>query len=406
VTPYRRRLTALAAGCGLAAVLAVVLFVGVGTGGSGNPGAVDANGAAAGSQTLTDRAAGIDPAAADLMQLNVVPPEAALPAPAMALVDQHGAPTTLAQFRGKVVIWSLNDDRCTDLCTLFAQTVVAAEKDLGPAARDVVFLSVNANPYYPGPSDVLDWSQKNDVEALPNWVYVTGSPARLQQTWNDYKVTVIPDAKSRTVTHDAMVQFIDPAGKIRSYGYFGEGAISTAFYAHTMAQMADDLLPAAEQVKVGGPAVDSTVTRGATIGNRAPAFDLPPLGGSPTGRLSDLDRKPLVLNFWSSTCSVCTSEMPALEQVQKDFGGQVTVAGVDVADPRAAAASFARRLGATYPLLADPDGTTAASYRVTSLPVTFIVAPGGAILARHEGDLSAPQLEAVLQMDFQQLEPA
>ena len=394
MSPDRRRLVALGAGCVLAAVLAVVLFAGVGTG-SGR--------SAAG--TVTNTAPGIGPAASGLMQLTVVPPASARPAPGLDLVDQHGRRTTLDQFRGKVVIWTLDDDRCTDLCPLFAQTVVAAERDLGAAAKDVVFLAVNANPFYTDPSYVLDWSQRNDLESLPNWFYVTGAPDQLQRTWAAYKVSVVPDTRTRSVTHDAVVQFIDPSGRSRAYGYFGEGAVSTAYYAHTMAQMAVDLLPKQEQEKVGGPDVGSPSTRGATIGSRAPAFELRPLSGTSAGRPGARDSKPLVLNFWSSTCAACTEEMPALEQVEKDYGSQVDIVGVDVADPRSAAAGFARRLGVTYPLLADPEGATAAGYRVTALPVTFVIEPGGTILARHDGALTTSELEAVLQMDFQQLGP-
>lgn len=388
----RRKLTALVVGCALAGVLATVLFAGFGSGSSPPAAAV-----------LTDQAPGIGPAAADLLQLNVIPAKDARPAPAINLVDQHGRPTTLAQFRGKVVIWSLNDDQCTDLCPLYAQTVLQAERDLGAAARDVVFLPVNSNPFYPDPSSTLSWSERNDVESLPNWVYLTGTPSQLQKTWSDYKVTVLPDAKTKTVTHDAILQFIDPSGRARAYGYFGEGAISTAYYAHAMAQMAVDLLPKQEQVKVGGPDVGAPSTRGASIGSRAPAFDLKPLSGTSVGRLGALDRKPLVLNFWSSTCSACTTEMPALEKVKKDFAGQLDVVGVDVADPRSAAAAFARRLGVTYPLLADPRGATAADYGVAALPVTFVIAPGGSIVARHDGSITTPELEGVLQMDFQRL---
>jgi len=392
LNPARRRLAALATGCVLAGVLAVILFAGVGTGAGRS-----------GTASVTDRAPGIDPAAADLMQLNVIPPARARPAPPLALVDQHGRPTTLDQFRGKVVVWSLNDDRCTDLCTLLAQAVVAADRDLGPAAKDVVFLSVNANPYYTAPAYPLSWSERNQVESLPNWVYVTGPPEQLRRTWDDYKVTVIPDAKTRTVVHDALLDFIDPSGSSRAYAYFGQGAISTAYYAHAMAQMADDLLPKAQQVKVAGPALNPARGGQAVVGGQAPPFELPALNGSAAGRLSDLDQGPLVLNFWSSTCQPCTSEMPALQQVQKDFGDQLDVVGVDVADPRSSAGAFAARLGVTYRLLADPDGAVAAQYKVTGLPATFIIGPGGAVLARHDGALTAPQLEAVLQEDFQQL---
>jgi cytochrome oxidase Cu insertion factor (SCO1/SenC/PrrC family) len=398
VNRSRRSFLFLGIGCALAVLLALVLFVGVGTGGN-STGAPSPSG----DTNLTDVAPGISRADANLLQLNVVPAAGAPGAPDFTLTDQHGQPVTLSRLRGKVVIWSINDDRCTDLCTLLAQSVIAADKDLGPAAADVVFLAVNANPYYPSPSDVLKWSQTNLVEELPNWVFVTGAPAQLQKTWSDYKVTVQENPATRTVAHDALVEFIDPAGRARAYGYFGEGAISTAYYAHALAQMADDLLPASEQVKVGGPAVDNPATAKATISSPAPAFTLPPLSSGAPSSLSSLDNKPLVLNFWSSTCAACTQEMPALEKVQREFGPQVNVVGVDVADPRANAAAFARRLGVTYPLLADPNGSTAADFQVPGLPVTFLIAPGGTIVARNDGSLTAPQLAAVLQMDFQQL---
>lgn len=377
----------MATGIVLAAVLAVVLF-GNGSGSSGGASA--------------EVAPGVDSASAKLLDLNVFPAHDSPVAANFDLVDQHGQPTSLAEFRGKVVVWSLNDDQCTDLCALFAQDVVEADKDLGASARDVVFLSVNANPYYPSPAAVRAWSVQHEVEHLRNWVYVTGTPSQLQHTWNAYHVTVQLDPTDRTVVHDATVYFIDPDGRMRGIADFTEGSISTAYYAHAMAQMADDLLPPHEQVQVGGTDVDAATTQGATVGDRAPGFTLPVLGAGTVAGLAHFEGKPLVVNFWASTCSICTEEMPALEQVDRDFSGKVNFVGVDVADPRHATA-FARKLGVRYPLLSDADGTAAAAYRVDALPVTFVISPGGTILARHEGALTHDELVAVLEMDFQNL---
>ena len=91
---------ALGAGIVVAAVLAVVLFAGRGGPGSGSGGSTVAP--------------GIDAASARLLSLNVFPAAGAPAAPPVNLVDQHGQPVSLARFRGKVVIWSLNDDRCVD----------------------------------------------------------------------------------------------------------------------------------------------------------------------------------------------------------------------------------------------------------------------------------------------------
>ncbi len=403
--PRRRRLIALGAGILLAAAVGLILI-------SGRHSSPSSSGAQV--------APGVDSASASLLDLDVISPNQAPLAPNFDLLDQQGSPTSLQQFRGKTVIWSLNDDQCTDLCALFAQDVVAADRDLGSAAKDVEFVSVNANPYYPSPAAVKAWSVQNDLESLPNWAYVTGTPAQLAQTWRDYHVTVQTDPKTRTVVHDALLEFIDPSGRSRAVGYFAQGSLSTSYFAHAMAQMANDLLPGSEQVQVGGTAINAASTHGATIGDGAPAFALNTLGGQSQGQgtgqgragaspaasaLTQLDHVPLVLNFWASTCAICVQEMPALQQVQSSYGTKINVVGVDVADPRSAAASFARKVGARYPLLADADGTVAARYRVDALPVTFVIAPGGTILARHDGALTTPELTAILNMDFQNLAP-
>ena len=386
-----RRLLALAAGVVVAGVLAAVLFGGTGTSGSGG----------------SHVAPGIDTAQARLLSLNMFPAAGATTAPPIHLVDQYGKPVSLSQFRGKVVVWSLNDDRCVDMCTLFAEDVRAADRDLGPLAKDVVFLSVNANPYYPSPASLLSWSTTNHLTSLPNWVYLTGTPAQLQQTWHAYHVAVLLDPTTRTVQHDFTDEFIDPQGKLRAVGQFGSGAVSVGYYGHALAQLADDLLPASERVPtVGGPVLPDASGTTATIGGKAPAFTLPRLGAPGDAGLSTFRGRPLVLNFWSSTCTACRQELPALEQVQAQFGSQVTVVGVDVADPsRQGAVAFAHARGVTYPLLADHSGAVAATYDVGSLPVTVVIGPHGTVEARHQGALTAPQLAAVLQLDFQNLAP-
>lgn len=96
-----------------------------------------------------------------------------------------------------------------------------------------------------------------------------------------------------------------------------------------------------------------------------------------------------------------------MEQVATQFGSQVTVVGVDVADVSSRAAqAFARSQGVTYPLLSDHNGSVAARYGVSSLPVTVVIGPGGTVVARHQGALTDPQLSAVLQLAFQNLVPS
>ena len=70
---------------------------------------------------------------------------------------------------------------------------------------------------------------------------------------------------------------------------------------------------------------------------------------------------PLVVNVWASWCPPCQQEMPAFQQVHEALGDRVRFVGLDRADSRSDAASFAQQRGITYDLLFDPDDTFAPS---------------------------------------------
>jgi cytochrome oxidase Cu insertion factor (SCO1/SenC/PrrC family) len=341
---------------------------------------------------------GINTASSLLLQL--VPQSAPLSvAPALSLTDQDGKHVTLSQFRGKTVVLSFNDDQCEDLCTLLAQDVVAANQDLGTAAKDVVFLSVNANPYYPSATSVKQWTDAHGLGSAPNWIFVTGSPTQLAKTAADYGEPIELDPKARTVVHGSDLFFIDPAGQIAALGQFGTESASTALFSHVMAQAAVNLLPNASSIHVSGPSpANTTSTAGAAVDAAAPAFSLPKLEQPKfTTSSASLRGKVTVVNFWASTCTACVQEMPAMEQAYKDLGKDVNFVGIDVADNSSAATSFATKFGITYPLLSDTQGAASGAYQVPGLPFTAVIGADGTLQVRHPGALTAEQLEYVVQ---------
>jgi cytochrome oxidase Cu insertion factor (SCO1/SenC/PrrC family) len=367
-------------GVAVAAVLAVVLFVGVGTNG-GEP----------------DVAPGITPVSAYLLQLDVYG-QAGASAPNFTLTDQFGRTVSLAQFRGKSVVLTFNDDRCLDICTLLAQDIVVADRDLGSAAKDVVFLSVNANPYYPDVGYVRSWSEQHGLGHTSNWVFATGTPADLTHVWGLYGVEVELDPATRSVVHSTEMYFIGPTGRQQAIGSFGTASADTPTFAHVMAQMANDVLPRVDQVTVAGPSAQLPDQSPAAIGATVPGFSLP-LVNRPTRTLdlAGLRGRFTVLNFWSSTCTACVREMPNLEQAYKDLGQKVNFVGVDVSDDRSAAARFAQRTQVTYPLVSDRSGSVAATYQIPALPFTAVLSPRDVLKSLHPGALTTEQLEYVVE---------
>jgi len=124
---------------------------------------------------------------------------------------------------------------------------------------------------------------------------------------------------------------------------------------------------------------------------------LPSLRGSGTIDLAGLAGKPIVMNFWSSTCGPCKQETPTLAGVARTMAGKVRFVGIDTIDDRAKAIGFVTRYKVSYPIAFDPNGTAANRYGVPGLPVTFFLSPSGkTVLGENVGALTAARLRRIL----------
>jgi peroxiredoxin len=138
------------------------------------------------------------------------------------------------------------------------------------------------------------------------------------------------------------------------------------------------------------PAVDPFEKAGVVElkeGQRAPAFTLATLDGG-RASLADHRDKLVVLNFWATWCQPCTLEMPALEALWRRYrerGLVVVAVSVDRGAPRGLLEPYARNLRLTFPILLDPDAQTSEGWRVTALPATFLVRPGGDVTGMAVG---------------------
>lgn len=389
----RRQLVFVGAGVALAGLLAVVLFVA----GPRRKATPSAAGAVTVSQTNPP---GINSATSNLMSLSYV--SGASPAAAdFHLTDQRGQAVSLAQFRGKAVVLSFNDDRCVDMCPLFAQDVVRADRYLGAAARHVVFLAVNVNPFYPQVSNVKAWTDNHALAKVSNWYFATGTVPALQKVWKAYGEVVQANHAKRTVSHDSLLEFIAPNGHVSAAGQFGEGAADVSPFSHGIAQMAVDLLPSAERASVGGHDATSSVATGGGIGQESPSFDLPSLGSAKSVLGSAAMRgHPVVLNFWASSCPDCRAELASFAKLAKREPN-LRFVGIDVADPSVSSArTLVHQAGTPYPVLSDSSGAVARAFRISELPTTIYLGPGGHVIVRHPGILTYDELAYTLALAF------
>jgi len=124
---------------------------------------------------------------------------------------------------------------------------------------------------------------------------------------------------------------------------------------------------------------------------------LPSLQGRGKVDLAALAGKPIVMNFWSSTCDPCKQETPALASAARALGSKVSFLGIDTVDDRAKAIAFVARYQVSYPIAFDPNGTAANRYGVPGLPVTFFLSSSGkTVVGENIGALTAPKLRRIL----------
>jgi cytochrome c biogenesis protein CcmG/thiol:disulfide interchange protein DsbE len=66
--------------------------------------------------------------------------------------------------------------------------------------------------------------------------------------------------------------------------------------------------------------------------------------------------------------------------------------GVNMQETRENALAYVRRMGISWPTVADDDGRVALSYGVFGPPETFFIGPDGIIEGRHFGPISETTL--------------
>lgn len=118
------------------------------------------------------------------------------------------------------------------------------------------------------------------------------------------------------------------------------------------------------------------------IGKPAPDFALMDATGN-TWKLSSLKGKVVFVNFWATWCKPCREEMPSMEALNKVLAGKpFQMLAIVFNDDLQMADSFARRLGATFPVLANPGPELTEAYMITGVPETFLIDADG--ILRHK----------------------
>lgn len=131
-------------------------------------------------------------------------------APPLALVDQHGAPVRLAQFRGRPVFVTFAFAHCETVCPLIVRDVVHAQQQA--AAQSPAAVIVTLDPWRDPPTRLsaiaAQWGLGSDAHVL------SGSVAEVERTLDAWQVGRTRNARTGDITHATLVYVLDRNGQI------------------------------------------------------------------------------------------------------------------------------------------------------------------------------------------------
>jgi len=131
----------------------------------------------------------------------------------------------------------------------------------------------------------------------------------------------------------------------------------------------------------------------------APDISLKTITGK-TIRLSELQGRPVLVNFWATTCPGCVKEMPHLVDLYNKYSPQgLEVIGVAMYyDPPNQVLNLSQARNIPYTIALDLDGSAAKAFDDVRLtPTSFLINPQGKIVQQKIGELDFPQVEKLIQ---------
>lgn len=126
--------------------------------------------------------------------------------------------------------------------------------------------------------------------------------------------------------------------------------------------------------------------RAVQVGESAPPFALPEMGGAETVALADLSGKVVLLDFWASWCAPCREALPFYSDLHREFSDRgLVVLAVNVDEDLEDAQRFLEVLALGQPTVRDADWQVGRRYGVAVLPASVVIDRRGIVRGRHVG---------------------
>ena len=143
-------------------------------------------------------------------------------------------------------------------------------------------------------------------------------------------------------------------------------------------------------------------TAGGMIGSPAPTLALdgapPPTLDGERVDLVEMRGQVVWLNFWTTSCVPCRTEMPAMQALAERYADDgLQVVGIDVGEGSNSVREFVDELGVTYPIVLDFESAIFTRYSpLFGVPRHYFVGRDGSIVAVRIGELRPEEMEPLV----------
>jgi protein SCO1 len=140
------------------------------------------------------------------------------------LIDHHGKPRTLADFRGKVVAVFFGYTHCPDVCPTALGELASVANELGKDAGRMQVLFITVDPERDTPAVLSQYAPAFH----PDFLGLYGDADATARTAKEFKVFYqkqpLPPGGDYSVDHSAGTYIYDTAGRLRLFVGYGQGA--------------------------------------------------------------------------------------------------------------------------------------------------------------------------------------
>ena len=153
------------------------------------------------------------------------PPPALWPLPELSLVDQGGAPVTLARLKGRVWVVNFIYTRCSGACPMLTARMKGLRDTLadeGALGGRVGLLSISVDPTADTPARLAEYAAQWGAEAS-EWIFATGEPSAVQEAVIKGFKTAMgappagEEATDFEILHGQRFVLVDAGGVIRAF---------------------------------------------------------------------------------------------------------------------------------------------------------------------------------------------